>query len=182
MRTINEIMPPVPVGDVTILIYRDSTVWPLELLDKTFPHCRFREIDAVNSVEAVERFYCNTANGFAGAKYGEQHGGAEENMVAHHWLDLVTPTLVKIHNEQKQAREADYARIEEQAAELQRLRGIEQLARKRNRGRPPLSETEETIIARVSMPESMHKHCMVQPGGLAAHIRTLVEADRKTRE
>lgn len=45
----------------------------------------------------------------------------------------------------------------------------------RGKGQPRLSTGEETITARVPMPESMHKHCMAQPGGLAAYIRSLVE-------
>ena len=47
-------------------------------------------------------------------------------------------------------------------------------------GKVPLSD-EETITARVPMPESMHKHCMAQPGGLSAYIRSLVEADRNAK-
>lgn len=47
----------------------------------------------------------------------------------------------------------------------------------RGKGQPRLSTGEETITARVPMPESMHKHCMAQPGGLAAYIRSLVEKD-----
>lgn len=51
----------------------------------------------------------------------------------------------------------------------------------RGRGQPRLSADEETITARVPMSESMHKHCMAKPGGLAAYLRSLVEADRAKR-
>lgn len=53
--------------------------------------------------------------------------------------------------------------------------------RKRDRGQPRLSETEETVTARVPMPASMHEYCMSQPAGLSAYIRSLIDADRKAR-
>jgi hypothetical protein len=49
----------------------------------------------------------------------------------------------------------------------------------KGKGQPRLAADEETITARVPMPESMHKHCMAQPGGLAAYIRSLVVADQE---
>lgn len=68
-------------------------------------------------------------------------------------------------------------------ARYHKLKRDEQLATeaymKRGKGQPRLSEGEETITARVPMPQSMHEYCMGQPGGLAAYVRSLIEADIK---
>jgi hypothetical protein len=72
-----------------------------------------------------------------------------------------------------------FEEMESKISGLQQLcRTYEKKLRKRERGKPPLSDTEETVIARVPMPSSLHQHCMSKPGGLAAYIRRLVEADR----
>lgn len=53
---------------------------------------------------------------------------------------------------------------------------------KREKGRPSLSDTEETVVPKVPMPSSLWEWCKAQEGGGAEYIRGLVEADRKARE
>lgn len=50
------------------------------------------------------------------------------------------------------------------------------------RGKPRLSDTEETVTLNLTMPASLRDWCKAQEGGAASYIRSLVEADRKARE